>query len=146
VERRDTSKATAGVAVAFFVVLIGVGAAGPAMAEVCDKAAGNRWMPDDGPMLLLGFGRGFTMLFVVGCLLVAYMFRRAAAVPLIVIGAGLVAIGGVTLSEALDAHGVYTAVVKEGCRALWADILGVALGVGVLALGGRLRCADPGGS
>jgi hypothetical protein len=142
--RRKTSRATVNVAVAFFVGLVGVlSAAAPALAEVCDKAAGDHWMPEDGPMLVLGYGRAFTVCVVVGCLLAAYVVRRAAALPLMVIGAGLFAIGVAALTDGVFAPDIYMAAVREGCRALRADIVGLTIGVALIVLGGWLRRAGP---
>jgi hypothetical protein len=109
------------------VFLLMLAAQTPAVAEVCDKAVGDSWRLEDGPVWFLnptGFPTGLTIL--IGFLLVVTIAKRrwlAYLMSSVVIIAAAIAI----FADLLPQHAIYLAQLREGCRSLPTDLLDVGI-------------------
>jgi len=98
-----------------------------AAAEVCDKAVGEAWQAEHGPVWLLnpvGFPIGLTLL-ICGLALVAVTRNRwigiVGAVLLLLYASALV------FADLVPQHYVYIAQIREGCRSYRTDLMDLAL-------------------
>ncbi len=107
----------------------------PALAEVCDKVAGEGWREVDGPVGLFGFGWLGWLIVILGlasaCIVKTWSLRPLAVLTL------LVAL--VDLFEINSSNEVVLAAVVEGCRSHLTGQTGLVLGIGMLIVGHRLN-------
>jgi hypothetical protein len=110
--------------------------AAPASAEVCDKAVGETWQPNDGPVWLLNpVGFPYALLFFLGLLvlLVITRFRwlrwlAYAVSSFLVLGAALL-----LFADLIPQHEIYLMQVQEGCRSYRTDLMGLVVSLALAA-------------
>jgi hypothetical protein len=98
----------------------------PSYAEVCDKAAGESWRPEHGPVWLLNpvGGVPFTSLILVAGLFIAGRYRWVGYLG----SAILVAFAAVlAFADLIPEHDIYLMQVREGCRSHRADLMNLGL-------------------
>ena len=98
-----------------------------ASAEVCDKAVGEGWRSENGPVWLLnpnGFPIGLAILIGGLVLVVATKLRWFAYL----VSAFLVfSAGGIVFADLVPGHDIYLAQIREGCRSYQTDLMDVGL-------------------
>jgi hypothetical protein len=101
-----------------------------ANAEICDKAVGETWRSEDGPVWLLnpvGFPSALTIL-IGGLILLAMAKARRFQWFGYVVSAFLVLIAAIAVSaDLIPQHDIYLAQIREGCRSYRTDLMNVAL-------------------
>jgi hypothetical protein len=99
---------------------------GPAIAEVCDKAVGESWLPEHGPVWLfnpIGWPTGLTLI-VVGFGLAAIFKSRWLAYLISALLASGAVLAGLDL---IQRHDVYLSEIREGCRSVPTDLMDAAI-------------------
>ncbi|NOU07929.1 MAG: hypothetical protein HOO99_17275 [Hyphomicrobiaceae bacterium] len=98
-----------------------------AMAEVCDKVAGDGWMPGDGPISLFWNIRTWGVIWTLA-MIVPWLRWLHPIIPF-ALGIAFVLLG-IALTFGSDGGDYVTrAAVIEGCRAVWFDSLHLAVGL-----------------
>ena len=116
----------------------------PAMAEVCDKVAGEQWRPTDGPVgtYVLGLPlidilplAAWTILFGIFCLLILVIFvggqiklvQRYAPYVGYLSAAFLVIAALIELINVAQPDAVHVGAVKEGCMTVFTEWTGMGI-------------------
>lgn len=107
---------------ALLVVLLST----PSYAEVCDKAVGEGWRPEHGPVWLLNplGGTPFTLLILTAGLFLARTFSWVGylgSAALVSFAAALV------FFDVIPEHDIYLMQIREGCRSHRTDLMDLGL-------------------
>jgi hypothetical protein len=123
----------------------------PVLGEVCDKAVGESWLPEHGPVWLLNpVGFPFALVVLIGWLVLAGMSKSVWPG---IIGAALlslpVALGVAdALTPDTEASDMWLAMLKEGCVSTRTQLMGTgvaavfALAYALLGLRARYHRAE----
>jgi hypothetical protein len=117
-----------------------------ANAEICDKAVGDAWRREHGPVWLLNpVGFPFGLIFLAGTLILLAVVRIQWFQWLGYFVAALLLLGTFLLivADLIPQHDIYMAQIREGCRSYRTDLMNVAVSVPLAAfyawLGYRVR-------
>ena len=109
------------IAISFFATL-----PSPALAEVCDKAVGESWMPKDGPVWILN-PAGFPSAIVFATLTFLLVLATKSRVVGILAAALAMSYAAIHILDVVENHPVYQAMLREGCRSIATDLLQIGI-------------------
>jgi hypothetical protein len=118
---------------AWIVVFI-LALANPALGEVCDKVAHANWQPEHGPGVFLGFGPIPTVA-VAGLIALGTLVGWLKPWFALSLGGFAIVIAAFAIADIYADHRIIQTAQREGCRALWADLVCLAAGAAVFAMG-----------
>ena len=98
----------------------------PAFADVCDKAVGESWMPEDGPVWILN-PAGFPSGIVFFTLMVLLVLATKSRVVGILAAALAISYAAIHILDVVENHPVYRAMIREGCRSIPTDLIQIAI-------------------